>query len=454
MKFNDNPLTKVLVVSIAIFSIPVLATAELMEQPPLNVLMITGGGWHDYDTQKQILENEIGKRTQIEFTIDHEGGDDAEAKISRHENSDWGSEFDLVLYNMCYSQVDDVEWIERIVDTHVEYQLPAVMLHCGIHNYRSDTMRWFEFAGARSHRHESHRPFTVENMEPGHPVMKHFPRTWRTPDGELYEIAELMIGARPLARAYGVDTDLYHPVAWVYEYEGVRVFNSTLGHHNTTMGHDVNINLVTAGLLWAAGKLEDDGTPAPGYEGEAELGWVSIWDNETLDGWRASENTESFQVEDGKIVVDGPRSHLYYEGPVNSGDFINFEFKTDVYTYPEANSGVFFHTRFQEEGWPQHGYEAQVNATHGDRRKTGSLYAVKDVMDDAPHDDHEWYNYHIIVNGRDITFKVDGEVVMEFTEPEDREGTISLDRGTIALQAHDPNSRIYFRNLKIRTHPD
>jgi len=188
---------------------------------------------------------------------------------------------------------------------------------------------------------------------------------------------------------------------------------------------------------------------------DQENGWISIWDGETLDGWRASENKDSFSVEDGKIVVDGPRSHLFYEGPVaNGGDFLNFEMKAEVYTYPQANSGIFFHTRYQEEGWPQYGYEAQVNATHSDRRKTGSLYAVADVMDDAPHADNEWFEYHIIVDGKDITFKIDGEVVNEFTEPEDREGTIKLSRGTIALQAHDPNSRIYFRNIRVRLLPD
>lgn len=185
-------------------------------------------------------------------------------------------------------------------------------------------------------------------------------------------------------------------------------------------------------------------------EQEQSNDWISIWDGETLDNWRASENPDSFEVVDGKIVVDGPRGHLFYEGPVADADFVNFEFRADVYTYPEANSGVFFHTQYQEEGWPEHGYEAQVNASHSDPRKTGSLYAVNDVMNDAPHEDHEWFHYYIKVEGKDITFKVDGETVMEFTEPEDRDGTIKLSSGTLALQAHDPNSRIYFKNIEVR----
>ncbi|MCC5942084.1 MAG: DUF1080 domain-containing protein [Balneolaceae bacterium] len=204
--------------------------------------------------------------------------------------------------------------------------------------------------------------------------------------------------------------------------------------------------LLTATFIFLIGCNSSDNSS----ENQENNGWISIWDGETLNNWRASENPDSFEVVDGKIVVDGPRGHLFYEGPVSDANFVNFEFRADVYTYPEANSGVFFHTQYQEEGWPQHGYEAQVNATHRDPRKTGSLYAVKDVMDVAPHNDHEWFHYYIKVDGRDITFKVDGETVMEFTEPEDREGTISLSSGTIALQAHDPNSRIYFKNLYVR----
>lgn len=178
--------------------------------------------------------------------------------------------------------------------------------------------------------------------------------------------------------------------------------------------------------------------------------WISIWDGETLDNWRASENPASFSVEDGKIVVDGPRAHLFYEGPIENANFTDFEFRAEVYTYPSANSGIFFHTKYQEEGWPAHGYEAQVNATHSDPRKTGSLYAVNDVMNNAPHEDEEWFTYHIKVEGKHITFAVNGETVMEFTEPDDRDGTISLSSGTIALQAHDPNSRIYYRNIEVR----
>ncbi|MEX0904237.1 MAG: family 16 glycoside hydrolase [Balneolaceae bacterium] len=211
------------------------------------------------------------------------------------------------------------------------------------------------------------------------------------------------------------------------------------------IGYSLIFILLAVLLTGCAGSEESEETM---NDGSSE--WISIWDGETFDGWNASENPGSFSIEDGKIVIDGPRGHLFYEGPVGDADFEDFEFRAEVYTYPGANSGIFFHTQYQEEGWPAHGYEAQVNATHSDPRKTGSLYAVNDVMDNAPHEDEEWFTYHIIVEGKDITFNVNGETVMNFTEPDDREGDISLGSGTIALQAHDPDSRIYYRNLELR----
>jgi hypothetical protein len=206
----------------------------------------------------------------------------------------------------------------------------------------------------------------------------------------------------------------------------------------------VSVSIILAAAVWVGWAA------AEGPTGEHHAEWVSIWDGETLEGWRASENPASFSIEDGKIVVDGPRAHLFYEGPVADAEFDDFEFRAEVYTYPSANSGIFIHTQYQETGWPEHGYEAQVNATHSDPRKTGSLYAVNDVMNDAPHEDEEWFTYHIIVDGQDITFNIDGETVMTYTEPEDTEGPRRLSSGTIALQAHDPDSRVYYRNLEVR----
>ena len=173
--------------------------------------------------------------------------------------------------------------------------------------------------------------------------------------------------------------------------------------------------------------------------------WISIFDGETLDGWKISENPEAIKVEDGKIVVHGNRAHLFYVGPVQDHNFQDFEVKAEIMTFPGANSGMFIHTEYQEEGWPSKGYEIQVNNSHTDWRRTGSIYAVQDVKE-APAKDNEWFTQHIIVEGDRITVKVNDEVINELTVKEDSR----LNGGTVALQAHDPESKVYYRNIMIK----
>jgi len=158
---------------------------------------------------------------------------------------------------------------------------------------------------------------------------------------------------------------------------------------------------------------------------------------------------------DGMILVGGERSHLFYSGPVDDHNFTDFELKLEVMTTPGSNSGVFLHTEYQETGWPDKGHEAQVNNSHGDWRRTGSLYNIQDVRE-TPAKDNEWFEYHILVRGKQVTFKINGETVNEYTEADgasrlaERPGR-NLSSGTIALQAHDPGSLVYYRNIRIKT---
>ncbi|MFB0551748.1 MAG: DUF1080 domain-containing protein, partial [Phycisphaerae bacterium] len=146
-------------------------------------------------------------------------------------------------------------------------------------------------------------------------------------------------------------------------------------------------------------------------------GWINLFDGKTLNGWKASENKDTFSVRDGMIVVDGPRSHLFYVGPLENADFKNFELKADVMTKPGSNSGIYFHTEYQQTGWPDKGYEVQVNNTHSDWRKTGGLYAVQDVREGV--NDNEWFTEHIIVQDKRIIIKVNGKTTVDWIEPED-----------------------------------
>jgi len=182
-------------------------------------------------------------------------------------------------------------------------------------------------------------------------------------------------------------------------------------------------------------------------------GWISLFNGKNLDGWTASEYKPTFRVRDGIIVVKGPRSHLYYTGDVENANFEDFEFKADVMTKPGANSGMYFHTEYLEAGWPRKGFEVQVNNTHSDWRKTGSLYGIKDLRN-SPARDNEWFTQHIIVDGRLITVMVNGKVVMEYTVPQGSGRTARrLSGGTFALQGHDPGSTVYYKNIMVRPLP-
>lgn len=178
-------------------------------------------------------------------------------------------------------------------------------------------------------------------------------------------------------------------------------------------------------------------------------GWVNLFDGKSLDGWKASEHPATFSVQDGKIQVFGERAHLFYNGSVGNHKFKNFEFKVSVMTTPGSNSGLFIHTDYQETGWPSKGYEIQVNQTHTDWRKTGSVYAVQDVKETFVKD-NEWYTEHIIVQGKHITVKVNDKVINDFTETD--QGRLSS--GTIALQGHDPKSKVFYKDVMLRILPD
>jgi len=182
--------------------------------------------------------------------------------------------------------------------------------------------------------------------------------------------------------------------------------------------------------------------------------WIELFNGKNLDGWKVSENPQSFNVEDGVIKVAGPRGHAFYVGEVGNHDFQNFELIIELKTMPKANSGIFIHTQYQQNGWPSKGYEIQVNQSHSDWRKTGSVYSFQDVRETFVQDG-EWYTEHVIVNGSQITVKVNGEIINEYDEAKDTArgenlGEKSLSSGTIALQAHDPESVIYYRSVKIK----
>jgi hypothetical protein len=220
--------------------------------------------------------------------------------------------------------------------------------------------------------------------------------------------------------------------------------------------HGVNVTAAVMVALLGAGLQAPAAAPEPGF--------TSLFNGKDLAGWKAGGPQESFSVQDGAIVTTGATSHLYYDGSVLNHAFRNFELKVDVMTRQGANGGIYVLTEYESSGgnvratgrFPSKGFEIQVNNSHTDRIRTGSLYHVSDILDESPAKDGEWFTEDIVVRGDTITISVNGKPVVRWTQPADWNGgpegpgrRIS-GPGTIALQCHDPGSTVYYRNIRIK----
>lgn len=186
-------------------------------------------------------------------------------------------------------------------------------------------------------------------------------------------------------------------------------------------------------------------------------GWIPLFDGKSLDGWKVNESPDTFTVANGAIVVRGNRSHLFYDGSVQQHVFKNFEVKAEVMTKKGSNSGFYFHTEFQPSGWPDKGFEVQVNNTHGDPKKTAGLYNIKDNFT-APAKDDEWFTLTIRVEGKRIITKVNDKVITDWTEPDGFEppkghAGRKIGTGTFAIQGHDPGSEVHFKSIAVKPLP-
>ncbi|WP_435021182.1 3-keto-disaccharide hydrolase [Tundrisphaera sp. TA3] len=178
-----------------------------------------------------------------------------------------------------------------------------------------------------------------------------------------------------------------------------------------------------------------DAAPAGG-------GWVSLFDGKTLGGWTTADGTPgTWMVEDGVIHGSGPVSHLFSP----RGDYRNFRYRVELKIADKANSGMYFRTA-KGPGFPN-GYEAQVNSTHTDPVRTGSLYnfvAVRKML--VPPD--TWFTQEIEAVGNHIIIKVNGETVVDFVDKKD-----THTKGHFAFQQHDPGSQVWIRKIEVQELP-
>ncbi len=243
------------------------------EAKPLKVLLVTGGCCHDYATQKDILKKGIEARANATVDIVYVADGSTRPKLPIYGHPDYAKGYDVVIHDECAADVNDPAVVEGVLQPHRD-GIPGVNLHCGMHCYRignpNDPVTpgtshgfWFEYLGLQSSGHGAQAPIAIHFLEPNHPITRGL-ADWTTINEELYNNVKVFDGAHALARGKQGRSETV--VAWTNLYQGkTRVFSTTIGHNNETVADPRYLDLVTRGLLWACGKLGDDGKPLPGY---------------------------------------------------------------------------------------------------------------------------------------------------------------------------------------------
>lgn len=246
---------------------PLAGSAD--DPPPVKALLVLGGCCHDYARQKDLITKGVSARANVSWVIAYDPDTTTKHLNPVYAKDDWAKGFDVIVHDECSSDVKDIDVINRILKPHRD-GLPAVVLHCGMHSYRSDgfpkATPWFEFTGLASTGHGPQVPIAVRYVDKESPVTKGL-SDWKTINEELYNnsAGKLHETAHPLARGSqtikakdGKERTDDFVVAWTNTYNGkAKVFATTLGHNNTTVGDDRYLDLVARGLLWSVGKLDD-----------------------------------------------------------------------------------------------------------------------------------------------------------------------------------------------------
>lgn len=235
-------------------TVAVAAQQPTPAEPRVKALLISSGAFHDYLHQSRVFVEAVGAALPVDWTIALQGSPrGTSTRYPIYDRTDWAAGFDIVIHNECSADVSDPAFIRRITEAHRTARVPAMVVHCAMHSYRSATVDdWRELLGVTSRVHTPQ--FRIPVRWGDDPVVKGLPADWVTPMDELYVIEKVWPGVRPIATAVDYRDERSHPVAWVHEAGGVRVFGTTLGHGTATWDDPVYQQLLVRGFRWAIGR--------------------------------------------------------------------------------------------------------------------------------------------------------------------------------------------------------
>ena len=200
-------------------------------------------------------------------------------------------------------------------------------------------------------------------------------------------------------------------------------------------------------LTWVGGGTGADAAESSGGPG----GYVPLFDGKGVAGWGAwgkqgslslAEMRAIWSVRDGDLIGSKAQSHLFSP----RGDYKNFRVRARVKVSEGGNSGLYFRAA-KGAGFPE-GYEAQINSTHRDLNRTGSLYksgegAVRAVTA-TPVPSNTWFTLEVEAVGNHIRVWVEGRLTADWTDPRR-----SYSVGHFAIQVHDPQTVVQVRELEV-----
>jgi type 1 glutamine amidotransferase len=442
---------------------------------PLEVLYITGGCCHDYEGQKKVITHGLSSRARINCTVIHEGGTTTDHKVSIYSKPDWSKGYDVVFHNECFAGVKDPEFLKQIVVEH-EKGTPAVLMHCAMHCYRAGNDDWFKFCGIQSPGHGAHYEYAV-NLIADHPILNGLPKEWMMPKEELYYCDKVFETAKPLAEAMSRERKANQTVIWTNQYGKARVFGTTIGHYTPTVEMPQFLDMMTRGTLWAAGKLQDDGTPAaelvlaPG-EAAAATDWASavnlpaeeqakavkLFNGRDFEGWEG--HIDPYWSIDGAELVG--RNTADNAPPVSTylltkKPYRNFRllFEGKLVT-SEMHSGVaIWGKKFDKDGEASsyQGHLVMFPSGWGlyDLFRRNGISGDQDGRATAAGKQHDWNQMEILAIGSRIRFAVNGKEVLDWTDPKPE----LCESGPIGLQLHSNNvpQEVRFRGLRLVEDP-
>lgn len=458
-----------------------------LQAKDLKALMITGGCCHDYNLQKEIIKESLTSRLPISIDVQHD--QDANEMKKKLSKTTWHQGYDLIIYNFCHAKETDKSYVDSITKVHHDGK-PAIAIHCSMHSYHwkiDGEKTWNDMLGVTSPNHGPKSKIKVSVTNSDHPVMKGLPKTWTTPQGELYNIKKVHPNTKVLATGVRTEKGDKAPQAliWVNQYGKGRIFGTTLGHHNETMLQKEFTELMVNAVKWTTKS-----------ESASNSSWTDMFDGKSLKGWNG--NPKFWSVKDGAltgITTDDNKTKgntfLIYTGDNSNNkpkDYSDFELKLN-YRILGHNSGIQYRSFMlpgNQDGWRVGGYQSDMDVgkdwagtNYGERfrgilakrgekatlvgmetqtMKNGKkkqvakrdivLIADTDKLKGHIKDAPEWNEMHIIAKGNHLIQKINGVVMSEVI---DNDTENRRDSGLIAIQLHGgPPMTIQVKDIKIK----